>query len=57
MGMDTKGLEWTVINPEILSDEGDCAFVMAMTDEWIIRVMVYHNSLKIYDVTLFRKAK
>lgn len=57
MGMDTKGLEWTVINPEILSDEGDCAFVMAMTDEWIIRVMVYHNSLKIYDVNLFRKAK
>ena len=30
MGMDTKGLEWTVINPEILSDEGDCTFVMAM---------------------------
>ena len=55
--IDTKGLEWTVINPEVFSDEGVCTFVMATTDEWIIRVMVYHNSLKIYNANLFRKAK
>ena len=56
-GMDTKDLEWTVINPEVFSDEGVCTYVMATTDEWIIRVMVYHNSLKIYNANLFRKAK
>ncbi len=56
-GMDTKDLEWTVINPEVFSDEGVCTYVMAITDEWIIRVMVYHNSLKISNAALFRKAK
>ena len=55
--IDTKDLEWTVINPEVFSAEGVCSYVMALSDEWIICMMVYHNSLKIYNATLFRKAK
>lgn len=55
--IDTNGLEWTVIPTEVFSDEGKCYYVMAMTDEWIISVMVYQNSLKIASADLLRKAK
>ena len=56
-GIDTKELEWIVIYPEVFSDEGICAIVMTMTKEWIICVTVYHNSLKISDAYLYRKAE
>ena len=47
-------LDWRITDENVPYLAVDCAVVTALTDEWIIQVMVCRDNLKVCDVELYR---
>ncbi|MBR4501886.1 MAG: hypothetical protein IKP22_08350 [Clostridia bacterium] len=47
-------LDWSITGENVPYLAADCAVVTALTDEWIVQVMVCRDNLKVCDVELYR---
>ncbi len=48
-------LNWSITGENVPYLAADCTVVTALTDKWIIQVMVCRDSLKVCDVELYRR--